>query len=54
MASNTTFTTPATDAHRDPLTGAPGAHPVGTGIGAVLGGAAAVLQPERSPGLWAR
>ena len=41
MASNTTFTTPATDAHRDPLTGAPGAHPVGTGIGAVLGGAAA-------------
>ena len=29
------------DANRDPLTGAPGAHPVGTGIGAVAGGAAA-------------
>jgi hypothetical protein len=30
-----------TDANRDPLTGAPGAHPVGTGIGAAVGGAAA-------------
>ena len=30
-----------TDANRDPITGAPGAHPVGTGIGAALGGAAA-------------
>lgn len=29
------------DANRDPITGAPGAHPVGTGIGAVAGGAAA-------------
>jgi len=29
------------DANRDPLTGAPGAHPVGTGLGAVAGGAAA-------------
>lgn len=28
-------------ANRDPLSGAPGAHPFGTGIGAVLGGAAA-------------
>lgn len=28
-------------ANRDPISGAPGAHPVGTGIGAVLGGAAA-------------
>ena len=27
--------------NRDPITGAPGAHPVGTGVGAVLGGAAA-------------
>ncbi|HEV7672557.1 MAG TPA: hypothetical protein VGS22_28905 [Thermoanaerobaculia bacterium] len=26
------------DANRDPLTGAPGAHPVGTGLGAVGGG----------------
>lgn len=29
------------DANRDPITGAPGSHPVGTGIGALLGGAAA-------------
>ena len=28
-------------ANRDPISGAPGAHPVGTGVGAVLGGAAA-------------
>jgi hypothetical protein len=31
----------ARDANRDPLTGAPGAHPVGTGLGAAAGGAAA-------------
>ena len=31
----------AQDANRDPITGAPGAHPLGTGIGAALGGAAA-------------
>jgi hypothetical protein len=30
-----------TDANRDPLTGAPGAHPVGTAAGAVAGGIAA-------------
>lgn len=30
------------DANRDPLTGAPGAHPVGTGLGAAAGGAAGV------------
>ncbi len=30
-----------TDANRDPITGAPGSHPVGTGVGAALGGAAA-------------
>jgi len=41
MTANTTFDTPATNANRDPLTGAPGAHPVGTGVGAMLGGAAA-------------
>jgi hypothetical protein len=29
------------DANRDPITGAPGAHPVGTGIGAAAGGIAA-------------
>jgi hypothetical protein len=32
--------TPARDANRDPITGAPGAHPVGTGVGATGGGAA--------------
>lgn len=32
---------PRGDANRDPISGAPGAHPVGTGIGAVVGGAAA-------------
>jgi hypothetical protein len=34
-------TTTRTDANRDPITGAPGSHPVGTGVGAVVGGAAA-------------
>ena len=29
------------DANRDPITGAPGAHPIGTGIGAAAGGMAA-------------
>ena len=29
------------DANRDPISGAPGAHPVGTGVGAAVGGAAA-------------
>ena len=32
---------PTPDANRDPLTGAPGSHPVGTGIGAAAGGVAA-------------
>ena len=36
----TTGTT-GTSANRDPLTGAPGAHPIGTGVGAVAGGMAA-------------
>lgn len=30
----------STDANRDPITGAPGSHPVGTGVGAAVGGAA--------------
>lgn len=30
-----------TQTNRDPITGAPGAHPVGTGVGAVAGGIAA-------------
>ncbi len=29
------------DENRDPISGAPGAHPVGTGVGALAGGAAA-------------
>ena len=29
------------DANRDPITGAPGSHPIGTGVGAAAGGAAA-------------
>ena len=33
--------TPGTGTNRDPITGAPGAHPVGTGVGALMGGAAA-------------
>jgi uncharacterized protein YcfJ len=28
------------DANRDPITGAPGSHPIGTGVGAAAGGAA--------------
>jgi len=32
---------PKTDANRDPISGAPGAHPVGTGVGAAAGGVAA-------------
>lgn len=31
----------ASQENRDPISGAPGAHPVGTGVGAALGGAAA-------------
>jgi len=31
----------AKSSNRDPITGAPGAHPVGTGVGAAVGGAAA-------------
>ena len=36
-----------TDANRDPITGTPGAHPVGTGVGAA-GGAAAGAYPVDS------
>ena len=32
---------PKADANRDPISGAPGAHPVGTGVGAAAGGVAA-------------
>ena len=33
------------DANRDPLTNEPGSHPVGTGVGAALGGAAHAPEP---------
>jgi hypothetical protein len=35
-----TYGTTGTDAKRDPITGAPGSHPVGTAAGAVAGGVA--------------
>jgi outer membrane lipoprotein SlyB len=38
--NRTSETVKTTDANRDPLTGTPGAHPVGTGAGAAGGGAA--------------
>jgi len=31
----------ASEENRDPISGAPGSHPIGTGVGAALGGAAA-------------
>lgn len=34
-------TTKTVDANRDPITGEPGAHPIGAGVGAAIGGAAA-------------
>jgi len=41
MSNDTTRTYgTTTDANRDPITGAPGSHPVGTATGAVAGGAA--------------
>lgn len=40
MAERQTYDTKR-DANRDPITGAPGSHPVGTGVGAVAGGMAA-------------
>src|SRR6188768_3665855 len=40
MANETIRPTTGTSANRDPLTGAPGAHPVGTAAGAVAGGIA--------------
>ena len=38
------------DANRDPLTGAPGAHPVGTGVGAAAGGATGAASDDVAPG----
>ncbi len=39
--TNSSLLNDTSDANRDPLSGAPGAHPVGTGVGAALGGVAA-------------
>ncbi len=41
VPDRTTKTSDAATANRDPITGAPGAHPIGTGVGAAAGGAAA-------------
>ena len=40
------------DANRDPISGAPGAHPVGTGLGAAAGGMAASAMQGRLRGPW--
>ena len=42
------------DSNRDPISGAPGAHPVGVGVGTAVGGAAAARRPARWPARWAR
>src|SRR5215210_7591519 len=39
------------DANRDPITGAPGSHPVGTGVGAAAGGAAGAAIGSVVPGV---
>ena len=41
MTYDTSSDTTVINPNRHPLTGAPGAHPVGTGLGAALGGVAA-------------
>jgi len=41
MTGNETRNERTADANTDPLTGEPGAHPVGVGVGALAGGAAA-------------
>ncbi len=41
MADETRRTDDKRDANRDPITGTPGSHPIGTGVGAAAGGAAA-------------
>lgn len=37
-----------TDANRDPISGPPGARPIGTGVAAAVSGAAAGAVPESS------
>ena len=41
MNTKTTELDREADANRDPISGAPGSHPIGTGVGALAGGAAA-------------
>ncbi len=41
---------PSTDPNRDPLTGEPGSHPVGVGVGAAIGGAGRAPWPVRLRG----
>src|SRR3954466_14594967 len=41
VTGDSNMDTNKTDANRDPITGAPGSHPVGTGVGAAVGGVAA-------------
>lgn len=41
MNEDKTIAETTTDTHRDPLSGEPGAHPVGVGVGAAAGGMAA-------------
>jgi uncharacterized protein (TIGR02271 family) len=43
MATDKNTTNTGKDTNPDPITGAPGSHPVGTGIGAAVGGTAAGL-----------
>ena len=50
--SNTDRTRPErTDANRDPITGAPGSHPIGTGVGAASAGAAGAIAGSVIPGV---
>ena len=42
MATESNRTNTGRDSNPDPITGAPGSHPVGTGVGAAAGGAAGV------------
>jgi uncharacterized protein (TIGR02271 family) len=42
MATESNRTNAGKDSNPDPITGAPGSHPVGTGVGAAAGGAAGV------------
>jgi uncharacterized protein (TIGR02271 family) len=42
MATESNRTNVSKDSNPDPITGAPGAHPVGTGVGAAAGGAAGI------------